>query len=154
MGRESVNDEKVLGDAAMEAAVQAVDDWAATSSEFTGRWINSREALIGVGIVDQADDEAIRESLQSVMPAGIRVRVRFVSAEWARLHQLQVHVAHYLEDENIWERYGTALGVDQFEQHVEVGLLPSTPDLVAASILEKFTADVVLDRNGSYTIAV
>jgi hypothetical protein len=139
---------------ALDCAARIVEQWGTTSEVFTGRWLDLRDALIGVGIDAHADDEAVRELLQAAVPEGIRVRVRLVSAERVRLHQLQVHVSYYLDDQGFWSRYAVALGVDQLERHVEVGLLPSTPDIVAAQILEQFPADVVLDRNASHATAL
>lgn len=141
-------------EASMRAAAEIVDRWGSSSDEFTGRWVDVRDALVGVGIEPDGDDEAVRELLQSLVPPAVRIRVRLVSGAWVRLRQVQVHVAHFLDDERIWGSYAVALSVDQVEKHVRVGLLPATPDTVAAQILEQFPQDVALDRNASHAIAL
>lgn len=136
-------------EAALKIAEEKVERWGQASDVFTGCWLHPRDATIGVGIDPDGDDEATRELLQAVVPAGVGVRVRLVSAAWVRLRQVQVQLSYYLDDEGVWGRYAVALGVDRAEQYVEVCLLPTTPDSVAALILKRFPLNVALDRNAS-----
>jgi hypothetical protein len=134
--------------------VDAIAGWGAASHGLTGIWVDRRSAFLGVGIAE-GDDIETTETLQALMPPGVTVQVRLVSPAWAQLRQLHVHVAHYLDDEGIWGLHAVSVGVDQHEEHVEVGLLPTTPDEVVARIRTRFpTNDLNINRNASQAVAL
>lgn len=153
MTRAAPDDDGPVDDVALRAAVEVVVRWGEASPTFTGFWTERRNAAIGVGIA-AGDDLAATEHLQALMPNGVTAGVRLVSPAWARLRQLQVQVFDYLDDENLWGPYAMAVEVDRQEEHVEIGLLPTTPDEVAALIRARFpTTDVTMDRNASRAAA-
>jgi hypothetical protein len=112
---DAVGESSTSVEVALEIAAETVDRWGQTSDVFTGRWLDPRDATISVGIGPDGNDEATRELLQPVVPAGVRVRVYRGSASWVRLREVQVRLSYYLDDEGVWGRYAVSLEVDRTE---------------------------------------
>ena len=100
-------------------------------------WTDRRHLSIGVGILD-GDEVETTEALRRLVPAEINIRTRVASPGLAELWQLQIEVFNYLEDEEIWGTWATALGHDQHQQSIEVGLLPKTPSSIADQVRRQF----------------